>query len=170
MRFISTCCNCTRSAMTWVRSKARAVRICTSYRVASLRKWTIISRITSFTSTNSRCEVPFWKSRRIRLMISPARVPSFTILMAAARGGNHQADPPALHIRMIARKPTQAGVGVGDGGGNRLVHFVSQSGSQLSHGGHPADAREIRLRLTQRLLGTFSVLDVDTGSIPLNDV
>src|ERR1700674_285654 len=54
-----------------------------------------------------------------------------------------------FQIGLIAREPAQAGIGVGDGGGNRLFHFVCQGSSQLSQGGHPADVCEIRLRLTQ---------------------
>ncbi len=50
---------------------------------------------------------------------------------------------------MITRKPAQAGVGVGDGSGNRLIYFVRQGGGQLSHRVHPADPREIRVRLAQ---------------------
>ncbi len=33
-----------------------------------------------------------------------------------------------FQIGMIARKPAQTGIGVGDRGGNRLVHFVRQRG------------------------------------------
>jgi hypothetical protein len=57
-----------------------------------------------------------------------------------------------FHIGMIARKPAQTGVGVGDGGSNRLIHFVRQ-GSSLSHGCNAADVCEIRLRLAQRFFG-----------------
>jgi hypothetical protein len=39
-------------------------------RLASLRNSTIIPRIMSFTSTNSRCEISFLKCERIQLMIS----------------------------------------------------------------------------------------------------
>jgi hypothetical protein len=39
----------------------------------------------------------------------------------------------------LGGEPAQAGIGVGDGGGNRLIHFVRQGSRQLSHGGHPAD-------------------------------
>src|ERR1700682_3300576 len=66
----------------------RSLRIDIEYLIASPRNRTIISRMTSFTSTNSRCSIPFLKSRRIRLMISAARVPSFTILATAARASS----------------------------------------------------------------------------------
>jgi hypothetical protein len=42
----------------------------------------------SFTSTGSRCEVPFLKSWRTRLVISAARFASYTILMAASRASS----------------------------------------------------------------------------------
>ena len=77
-------------------------------------------------------------------MISAARVPSFTILDGSRAR--------LFQIGLIARKPAQAGIGVGDSGGNRLIHFVRQGGGQLSHGGHPVDACEIRLRLAQSTL------------------
>src|SRR5260370_3794802 len=56
-----------------------------------------------------------------------------------------------FHIGTIARKPAQTGVGVGNGGGNRLIHFVRQRSRQLSHGGHPAHVCEIRPHLTPAL-------------------
>src|SRR5882762_2358986 len=128
MRFISTCCNCTRSPMTCGSSASSSVRTDIEYRIASLRSRTIISRMTSFTSTKLCCGDPFLKSSRIRLTISPARVPSFTVLMA------------------VAREPAYAGIGVGDGGGNRLIHFVGDGGCQFSHGHNLRDVGEFGLR------------------------
>jgi len=46
-------------------------------------------------------------------------------------------------------------MGVGDGGRNRLIHFVRQGGSELSHGGHPVDVCEIRPRLTERFFNAL---------------
>ena len=111
------------------------------YRVASLRNRTSISRMTSFTSTNSRCGVPFLKSRA-----DP--VDDFR-RTGCVFDDSRRGLACLFHIGVIARKPAQAGIGVGDGGGNRLIHFVRERSGQLSHGGHPADACEIRLRLTQ---------------------
>ncbi len=75
-------------------------------------------------------------------------------MISAARVRIFDNSPRSLarlfQIRLIARKPSQAGIGVCHCRGNRLIHFVRQGGSQLSHGGHSADVREIRLRLTQR--------------------
>ena len=55
----------------------------------------------------------------------------------------------------VAGEPVQASLGVGDGGGNRLIHFVRQGGGQLRHGGHPVDACEIRPRFTQSFFGAL---------------
>ena len=56
-----------------------------------------------------------------------------------------------------------------DGGGYRLFYFVRQRGSQFSHGGHPVDVPEVHLRLTQLLFGLLPVLNLNPGSIPLDD-
>src|SRR5260370_11267517 len=49
---------------------------------------------------------------------------------------------------------------------NRLVYFVRQGGSQLSHGGHAADVCEIRLRLPQHL---FSLLALNRDTREMGD-
>src|SRR5207245_6743409 len=56
-----------------------------------------------------------------------------------------------FHIGMIARKPAQASVGVGDGRGNRLIHFMCERSRQLSHGGHPVCLLEVPPRLAEEL-------------------
>src|SRR5260370_20357891 len=58
-----------------------------------------------------------------------------------------------FHIGRIARNPSQTGVSAGDGGGNRLIHFVRQRSSPRTHGGNAADRCEIRLRLVRRRFG-----------------
>ena len=116
---------------------ASSVRIDNEYRVASLRRRTIISRITSFISINSHCASTLLEEqadpaddfRRTRCVFHDSR-------RSLAR---------LFHIRMIARKPAQAGIGIGDSGGNRLIHFVRQRGGQFSHGGYAVDLCEIRL-------------------------
>jgi hypothetical protein len=55
-------------------------------------------------------------------MISVVRKASLTTLDAAAQC--------LLQIRLIARKPAQAGVGIEDGRGNRLIHLMRQRRSQ----------------------------------------
>src|SRR6266404_8970305 len=75
-----------------------------------------------------------------------------------------------FHIGAIAREPAQAGIGVGDGGGNRLIHFVRQGGSQLSHGGHAADMGEIRLRLAKRFFGQLALGDVRRAANELRQI
>src|SRR5258706_3470414 len=97
----------------------------------------------SFTSTSSRCGVPFWKSRRVWLMISAARVTSVIILEAAS--------PRLFDLWGAGGEQAQAGPGVYDCSRDRLLHFVRQGSSQLAHHGHPADVCEICLRLTQAL-------------------
>ncbi len=57
---------------------------------------------------------------------------------------SHRRGARLFDVWGVARQPAQAGIGVGDGGGNRLIHFVRQGGSQLSHTGHPAGVCEIR--------------------------
>src|SRR5471032_628282 len=54
MRFMNTCCNWTRSAMTWGRSGLSSVRMEMEWRVASLRRMPIISRMSSLTSPRYR--------------------------------------------------------------------------------------------------------------------
>jgi len=76
------------------------------------------------------------------LTISAARVPSFH--------DSHGSRTCFFHVGAIARKPAQAGIGIGDGSGNRLIHLVRQGSGQFSHGGHPADACQFRLRLAPR--------------------
>ena len=44
---------------------------------------------------------------------------------------SHGSRARLFEIWGVAREPAQAGVGVGDSGGNRLIHFVRQGGSQL---------------------------------------
>jgi hypothetical protein len=51
-------------------------------------------------------------------------------------------------IRLLAIKPSQAGICVGDSSRNRLIYFMSQGSGQLSHGGRPVNACEIGLHLT----------------------
>ena len=81
------------------------------YCVVSLRRRTIISRMTSLISTSSRSGVPFLKSRRIRLMISAARVPSFTILLAAARASSRFGASPASQRKQALALVMAAAIG-----------------------------------------------------------
>ena len=130
------------------------------YRVASLRSRTIISRITSFTSTNSRS-----RSALLEEQADPAD--DFRRARSVFHD-SHSSRARLFQIGMIARKPTQAGIGVGDGGGDRLIHFVRQGSGQLSHGGHPVHVREIRLRLAQRFFGPLALGDVHHRSNKLD--
>ena len=60
-------------------------------------------------------------------------------------------------VWLIAVEPEHARVGIGEGGGNRLIHFMRQRNRQLPHGGHPADVGEIRLGLAQGGFGLFAL-------------
>ena len=53
----------------------------------------------------------------------------------------------------LAAEPAQAGIGIGDHGGERLVDFMGNRGRQLPHRRDAIDVRELRLRLTQRFRG-----------------
>ena len=63
-------------------------------------------------------------------------------------------------IRGLPREPVQAGVGVGDDRGDRLVHLVGQGRGQRAHGRHPIDVGEIGPRLAQRF---FRALLLEQG-------
>ena len=119
-----TCCNCTRSPMTGGRSCASSVRTDMEYRVASLCRRRIISRITSFTSTNSRSAVLFLKSRRIRLMISAARVASLTILAAVWRASSMSGCSRESHRTQVFASVTAAAIGC-------LISWASEAANSL---------------------------------------
>src|ERR1700686_3604306 len=77
------------------------------------------------------------------------------------------------YIGMIARKPSQTGVGIGDRGGNRLVPLVREGGSQLPHRGHSIYVRELRLYLPQPLalfLRSFALGHIDHGTHVFNEI
>jgi len=79
----------------------------------------------------------------------------------------HRSRARLFEIGMFTCKPTNAGSGVGRGRGDRLIHFVSQGSSQLSHGRYPIHSRELCVRLTQSfafLLGPLALGDVDSGA------
>src|SRR6266478_3729843 len=111
MRFISTCCNCTRSPKMLGRSEASSALSNILCCVASPRSRTIISRMTSFTSTSSCCGGLFLKSSRVRLMISAARVPSLTILRAAARASSRLGVLAASQRTQVLALVTAAAIG-----------------------------------------------------------
>src|SRR5437867_6551768 len=143
MRFINTCCNCTRSAMILGRSLASSPRIEIEYRLASLRSRTIISRMSSFTSTNSRCRAPFLNSKLMLLMMSAARITSLTTLEAASCASAMSGSSRPSHRKQVLASVTAAE--------HRLLDLVRQGSSQLAHRGHSCDVRKISLYLPQSL-------------------
>src|SRR5437667_5602188 len=104
MRFIMTCCNCTRSPMTWGRSAANSARTNMECRVTSLRRRTIISRIISFISTDLHCGGPFWKSWR-----DPTDDFGRTLCVFH---DTQRRRARLFEIRVVASEPAQAGFGV----------------------------------------------------------
>src|SRR6266566_5397595 len=86
---------------------------------------------------------------------------------------SHSSRACLFEIWCVGGKPAHTGLGIGDGGGNRLIHFVRQRSSQLSHGGHPVHVREVCLRLTQSLslfLRPLALGDVDHGTHKFNEI
>src|SRR5207237_493755 len=79
-------------------------------RLSLLRRRTI-SRMTSLTSTSSCCGVALLKSRRVRLMISAARVPSSTILIADARASSRFGVSPASQFKQAWALAAAAALG-----------------------------------------------------------
>jgi hypothetical protein len=59
-------------------------------------------------------------------------------------------------VRRIPRQPAQAGVGISDYCGQRLIDFVRDRGGQLSERGHPRDVGPFRLRFEQRFFGPLA--------------
>ena len=62
-----------------------------------------------------------------------------------------------LQIGRVARKPHHAGIGVGDDGGERLVHFVGDGRRQRAHRAHAGDARELGLRFVIRVFRALAL-------------
>src|SRR5882762_2269472 len=97
--------------MTLGRSSASSIRIEIEWRVASPRSRTIISRITSFTSTSSRCSAPFLNSKLILPIMSAARVASLTILDAASLASATSGASRPSHRKQVLAFVTAAEIG-----------------------------------------------------------
>src|SRR5260370_6655467 len=106
---MKTCCNCTGTPIIRGGSDASSVRTDAEYRVVSLRKRTIISRMTSF-----HINQLVLRSTLLEEQANPADDFSRTDCVFSHSGRGFTS---LFHITMIARKPAQAGVDVGDGGG-----------------------------------------------------
>ena len=101
-----TCCTCTESAMTLGRFASSSVRIEIEYACASLRSRAMISRMTSFMSTNCRFESPF-------LDIDTDAVDN--VCRALCVSNDSQRSLTRLsQIGIISRKPPYAGAGAGE--------------------------------------------------------
>ena len=65
-----------------------------------------------------------------------------------------------LHIGRLARQPAQAGIGVGDHPGERLLDFMGNRRRQLPHRGDAVDVRKLHLRLAQGFGGSHVLGEV----------
>src|SRR5258708_22996089 len=60
-----------------------------------------------------------------------------------------------VHVGSSAAEPAQTGLGVGDDGGERLVHFVGDRGRQFAQGYYARYVCELHLRFAKRLFGVI---------------
>jgi hypothetical protein len=65
-----------------------------------------------------------------------------------------------LHIGRLAGQPAQAGIGVGDHPGERLLDFMGNRRRQLPHRRDAVDVRELHLRLAQGFGGSHVLREV----------
>ena len=63
-------------------------------------------------------------------------------------------------VGRVAVEPALAGGGVGDNGGQRLVHLMGDRGGELPQSRHARHMRKFRLRLMQLLLGVLARGDI----------
>jgi len=145
--------------MTWGRSAASSIPTIMLYRVVSPRRRTIISRIMSFTVHKLPFRSPFLEE-----VADPAD--NFRGARSVFYDSHGSRRAPLPHLgdpRVSQRKHVLALV---TAAGNWLIHFVRQGRSEFSHGGRPADACKIRLRLAERF---FSLLALDGDTREMGD-
>src|ERR1700738_955810 len=65
-----------------------------------------------------------------------------------------------LEFGRVPLKPAQPGAPLTHDGGERLIDLVCDRGGELAHGREPCSAGELRLRISQRLLGMPALGDV----------
>ncbi len=99
IRFIATCCNCTRSPMICERSSASSVRTNMLYRAASPRRRPTVSPTISLTSTPPLFRASLLNCVRILAMIWATRSPSLTILVTAERASSRSGSSRSSHRR-----------------------------------------------------------------------
>ena len=75
----------------------------------------------------------------IRLITSPARLPSLTMSRRISRN--------SFSIEHLGAEEAQRGLRVGDGGADRLLHFMGDRGRELTHRGDAISVRELHLGL-----------------------
>src|SRR6266478_2821209 len=165
MRFMKTCCNCTRSALILGSSPASSDRMAMEYRIASPCSNLNISWTISFTSISSLCGGDFLYSDRIWLMISAARFPYLSILAAAARARSRLGGSCASHSMQLLALVMAAAMGCLISCAREACHFPQH--------GYSIDVCQIVLELTQSfalLFCTFAIFNVREGSVPFHNL
>ena len=95
IRFSSTCCSCTRSAVSAGKSMAKSVCSATLFRRLSLLTNATVSRMTSLISTRLFCGGDFFTNARISLINSLARFPCLIIRVIDVRASSRFGVSPA---------------------------------------------------------------------------
>ncbi len=90
----------------------------------------------------------FFASARTRRITSPAPI-------AIVYDPFHRA-ARSVQVGSFAVEPAQTGLGIGDDGCERLVHFMGDGGRQFAQCRHARYVREFRLRLAQCVFGVIS--------------
>ena len=75
----------------------------------------------------------------------------------------------AVVVDLLAAEPTEAGVGVGDDGGEGLADLVRDGGGDLADAHHAGGVFEIFLGLVEAGLDEVVVFHVDEGAVPAGD-
>ena len=78
--------------------------------------------------------------------------------------------PGLLQIGPLYAQPAQSGIGVGDRGGDRLVHLMGDRGRELSHHCDAVRVRQLRLYFVERFLGAFAFRDVDRRAYEFDEL
>ena len=75
-----------------------------------------------------------------------------------------------IEIRHFARKQAHTRMAVGDYGAEWLIDFMCYRGYQFPHGHHSRDVRQFSLGFLQLRLGSLTVFNFGSCSIPLNNI
>src|SRR5208283_68463 len=161
-RLRSTCCNCTRSAMTGGRSEFSSVNASTRCRRNSPPASASTSSMASLALTRDLVGGALLIRLRMWFNTSPARLPSRIMRSTASLG--------FAKIRWFVRQPVQAGIAAGNDRSERLVYFVGNGRSKFPHRRHAGDARQFRQRLMERLFRLFPFSDIHGRTDELDEL